>query len=608
MRFSTLQETKQSKANINNFYGYKHKLNNNTGEFYDQQNISSDNFPALSPRKARFITTEYVDGDAKEMVSKDSIDYVSDLFLKAGETVVPCDIFSEGEKQLVSMGAYVVLFPDGYYINTKDPEDKGWINNRFAPGFRPVKIEMCDLYGNAYIVKTTGPNMPQSPSDRDYWIDTSNEPHILKRYSAVTKMWTQIPTTYVRITEAGISKGFSKHDGVHIYGIENMLTYSGVGGDKVVILQDVHEKDPNIPNDEDFIVITGIADVAYNAGAEVIVERKMPIMDIVIEAGNRLWGCRYGENNNGEIVNEIYCSKQGDMKNWQSFVGTALDSWALSCGTDGPWTGAVEYHGNPVFFKEGYVHQISGSFPANYSASSMACKGVVKGAAKSIAVVNDVVYFKTRNGIGQYSGGLVAEMSDAFGDTKYTACDNADSLFSGAKAVGCNDKYYVNMKSEKDDKWYLFVYDTVRQMWNKEDEIKIGAWCAYKGRVHYTIENGPPDVMCMDREDSDPIYGKPEVVKWMAETGIMGTSSARTYISRVMLRMLMTVGSRVMIYLQYDSVGDWQHVCTVTGTAARTFSLPVRARRCDHFRMRIVGEGDVKIFSMTKTIEEGSDL
>ena len=37
----------------------------------------------------------------------------------------------------------------------------------------------------------------------------------------------------------------------------------------------------------------------------------MPNMDFVIESENRLWGCRYGIANNGEVVNEIF-AKMGD--------------------------------------------------------------------------------------------------------------------------------------------------------------------------------------------------------------------------------------------------------------------------------------------------------
>ena len=95
----------------------------------------------------------------------------------------------------------------------------------------------------------------------------------------------------------------------------------------------------------------------------------------------------------------------------------------------------------------------------------------------------------------------------------------------------------------------------------------------------------------------------------MAETGILGTEEPdRKYISRLTIRMALCVGSRVVFKIQYDSSGIWEQVFSVTGSNLRSFSVPIRPRRCDHLRLRIEGAGDAKIFSIAKTIEIGSDI
>ena len=68
----------------------------------------------------------------------------------------------------------------------------------------------------------------------------------------------------------------------------------------------------------------------------------------MIECGNRLWGCKYGLVD-GETVNEIYASKLGDFKNWNCFAGLSTDSYAAARGSDGPFTGAADYLGQPRF-------------------------------------------------------------------------------------------------------------------------------------------------------------------------------------------------------------------------------------------------------------------
>ena len=98
-------------------------------------------------------------------------------------------------------------------------------------------------------------------------------------------------------------------------------------------------------------------------------------------------------------------------------------------------------------------------------------------------------------------------------------------------------------------------------------------------------------------------------VKWMAETGVLGTAMPdKKYISRLLVRMSLAVGTRVAFSIQYDSMGEWEELFTMVGSSLRTFTVPIRPRRCDHFRLRIEGIGDAKIFSLTKTIEQGSDV
>jgi hypothetical protein len=99
------------------------------------------------------------------------------------------------------------------------------------------------------------------------------------------------------------------------------------------------------------------------------------------------------------------------------------------------------------------------------------------------------------------------------------------------------------------------------------------------------------------------------MVQWMVETGEVGISSPdMKYISRLTVRMSMEIGSEARFYAQYDFDEDWEQLFTMQGTNLRSFSLPIRPKRCDHMKLRIEGEGVVRIYSITKTIEQGSEL
>jgi hypothetical protein len=98
-------------------------------------------------------------------------------------------------------------------------------------------------------------------------------------------------------------------------------------------------------------------------------------------------------------------------------------------------------------------------------------------------------------------------------------------------------------------------------------------------------------------------------VEWMAQTGEIGLSSPdMKYISRLNVRMVLAIGATADFYIQYSLDDAWNHVCTMTGTSLRSFSVPIRPKRCDHMKLKIVGRGEAKIYSITKTIEQGSEL
>ena len=396
-------------------------------------------------------------------------------------------------------------------------------------------------------------------------------------------MWVTVPTTYIKITSPGIGKKFEKYDGV---------TISGVKNDN---LQDLNNTMVIWGKDDNSIIVTGILDatVVQDGSVGVItVTREMPIMDFVTESGNRLWGCRYGKANNGQVVNEIYASKLGDFKNWNCFMGVSTDSYAATVGTDGQFTAAVTHLGYPLFFKETCVHKVYGNYPSNFQIQTTNCRGVAKGSEKSLATVNEVLYYKSRNGVCAYDGSLPVEVSSALGEVTYT------------DAVGgyLGNKYYISMK-DAGDAYHLFVYDTVKRMWHREDNTQVKDFCNCRGELYYIDTNSQiKTINGSGNKDTTP-------TKWMAETGVIGTSLPdKKYISRLLVRMSLDVGAKVMFFIQYDSSGAYEHLFTMTGVSLHSFNVPIKPKRCDHFRLKITGVGDAKIYSITKTIEQGSDV
>ena len=584
MRYPMLKEQPTSRQMVDAFRGYNHNLRISNGEFFDMENMTSDYYPVLSPRGKRGYYVK--PASPQGIIAKDTICYVDGSEFVMGEYRVDMGLSTAAEdcpKQLISMGAYVIIMPDKMYINTMDTTDFGNIEASFTTQ-SDVTFELCAITGDTYTDAVVSPTAPANPQNLDLWIDTSSEPHTLKRYSGASDTWASIATTYIKISSSGLGKAFKQYDGVTISGI-TAETVSGLNGTMALW-----------GCGDDYIVVVGVLDAVVTQTAKegkITIERRMPNMDFVIESGNRLWGCRYGTARSGDVVNEIYACKLGDFKNWNCFMGLSTDSYAASCGTDGQFTGAITHLGYPLFFKENCVHKVFGNYPANFQIQDTACRGVQKGCHNSLAIVNETLFYKARTGICAFDGSLPTEASYVLGNEAY----------SDAVGGAHGNKYYVSMKNA-DGSWNLFVYDIAKGMWHREDNLHVSAFCSCKGEM-YCIDADRRNIITLLGSGDD----YENEVKWMVETGELGISSPdMKYISRLTIRMSMEIGSEMNIYAQYDMSDEWVHICNIRGTNLRSFSIPIRPRRCDHMKIRIEGRGMAKIYSWTKTIEQGSDI
>ena len=66
-------------------------------------------------------------------------------------------------------------------------------------------------------------------------------------------------------------------------------------------------------------------------------------------------------------------------------------------------------------------------------------------------------------------------------------------------------------------------------------------------------------------------------------------------------------GSRLRIFIRYDSAGSWVQVCNRVGLSLKAYDFPIRIRRCDHYELRFEGEGPGEVQSIVKTYQTGSD-
>ena len=74
------------------------------------------------------------------------------------------------------------------------------------------------------------------------------------------------------------------------------------------------------------------------------------------------------------------------------------------------------------------------------------------------------------------------------------------------------------------------------------------------------------------------------------------------------MRYSLGIGSIVRVYVKYDSE-EWVNVYSAEGQKAApgTVSLPIIPRLCDHFRIRVSGVGEFKLYGIAKEYREISN-
>lgn len=594
--FPRFQEVTRYRDMITTFGGYNHRFSCTEGQFYDMTNMTSQYYPALSPRKYRGIVRQMT--NPQGILDKEKLMWIDDKKLYVDGEEVALDgvtLTDESPKTMTKMGAYVVIMPDKVWYNA-DNGECGYMESSFEhPKGEEVSFSLCEQDGTAITWHDAEYYKEHEPKNGDYMMSVANGKASLKVYSESTSIWANVIATYVQISATGIGKNFEKGDGVKVT-IDNSEAGWTYANNIFVNEEEDGKLSANtaiVDKTDDCITIVGILDDHQTFdNMSVTVERKVPDMPFITECNNRLWGCSADGH-------EIYCCKLGDVKNWNCFAGVATDSWAVTIGSDGKFTGATTFLGYPTFFKEDCMIKIAVSGTGGHQTKETKCRGVQKGSERSLAIVNETLLYKSTTGIVAYSGSLPISVSDDLGEVRYY----------DAVASNIDDRYYVSMR-DKEGKYHLFVGDIKTGVWCKEDNTEVLFFCKHDDELYYIDANDKK----MKSVYGTLLYEVPEKdtedkFRWMVESGDIGYSSPdNKYISQINIRISLDVGTNVDFYMQYDSSGNWEHKFNMAGKGTRVYSVPVIPKRCDHFKYKITGKGMCKVYSITKTTEQGSDI
>ena len=571
MYFPKLKAQAQQRAAVEQFGGLDRRVGHGAGCAENMENMWSGGYPALETRPRRGVMRQLTKPHG--IVEKDGLFWVDGtaLYVNGAKTEL---VLSDSDKQLVSMGAYLLIFPDKKYINTQKLAEYGSMEN-IQTSTGEVTFTLCYENGESVGSYVTGTYAPKEPGTGDLWMDTDRRVTVLRRYDGGS--WVEVTGICTKIAATGLGRGFQAGDGV---------TVSGCGA---LELNGLHVLKAAA---DDWVLIPAMCRALDSQTAAVTVMRTIPEMDFVVEQGNRLWGCKYGIVD-GQAVNEVYACALGDFRNWNSFAGLSTDSYAAARGSDGAFTGAAACMGGVVFFKENCMERIYPAAGGGHQIVTVPCSGVRKGAERTVAVADGVVYYLGNDGVYAFDGSMPVCVSRALGDKRYT----------GGVAGGESGRYWLSAVDAAGET-ELLVYDTQKRLWHRQDDTAAVAFARW---------NGEMTVLCSDGRllDTSGTLGTAETgFSWSAESGDLGLyTPEHKYLSRLELRLKAAAGSTVKAYVCYDGDNVWEQVGGVSGEAGQTRGavLQVRPRRCGHLRLKLAGDGPCRVYSAAAVYEKGSD-
>lgn len=570
------------------FGGLRHAENCGDGELYDMKNLTCADYPVMRTRSYREFDASSLSGIYKVHVGDGWVLWIDEVgnlnYYAAGTTTMSIEIAQlhdyKEKNQIIPFGERLLILPERISLNIKYPI-KGHFEtiptslSGYAAGDavlvgQTYKWELCVFDGTIF------QNMGSWAQDMNAKLTVAE---CTFRDGTIYDEAAHSNTISFSGLDTDLRKVFKAGDAIEISGLTTIPD-----NNKTAIVREVEE---HILRFSDYCFkpkkdTDGTALTEWEEAGTIVFSRTVPVLDFYFEHGMRLWGYR---------GKEIFASKQGDPTNFNVFDGLTDDSWYLETQGKGDFTGAIGAY-YPYFFKRGCMITVYGTMPSAFQTYEKDMPGVAKGMEHATAAAGGYVFWVSDDGVQIYAGDYPQGCREVFGNGHIQA------------ALACSDgtRYFVQLKSGAEQALYCF--DTERKLWMKEDDVQATCMYGYAGSAYAATENGVLVKLSGQRQS---IEEEEQSITSFAEFGDITMSEPnRKAVSKVQLR-LWTDGT-LTVKLSYDG-GAWQTVRQIEGDEAKTsVYLPVIPRRCDHFRIRLEGTGQWRLYSMAIEHYIGSEI
>lgn len=302
---------------------------------------------------------------------------------------------------------------------------------------------------------------------------------------------------------------------------------------------------------------------------------ELPSLEHICVNRDRIWGT---------TGNEIYCCASCEPGVWFRYDNTAADSFYAQIPEVSRFTGVASYGGSVYFFTSENVYRMYGTTPDAFSLVPLGTYGMDESESESFGTAAQMLFYNSVCGPACFDGDSAKLIGHPLGSGLPTA----------AVGIGCAQKYYMADGAD------LYVFDASKGIWQvhgvTDDIVDIGV---FGGRaILFTSQYAE----YVDKKQHEPVSDEDCTRKSQVEFADI-TEGALYGVMPIefVLGAWLGEGASLSLSICCDT-GDWTQIWSTTECGKHVHRVRFSPKsRCDHYRLRLDGVGDWKLYSLARS-------
>lgn len=297
-------------------------------------------------------------------------------------------------------------------------------------------------------------------------------------------------------------------------------------------------------------------------GNEITLTPIIPNLDFAVMIDDRIVGA-------DNSTKSFWVSRYKEPFVFHKVSSNAADSWRYCY--DDEVTGMTVFKDSVICFQNNGGFRLFGSNALNFSTAKLPISGIEFGCGKSLARVNDALFYSAQTGIMKYS---------ASGDS-IISLPLPDNLFIKYGA-GYKGNYYALAEKR------LWVYNTDKDIWWSESGENISEVFTAFGNLYFCTKQ---TIYCADGGDAD--------IKWQFQTlELSGENEYKIKPITCKLKINSETNCKIDIYMKSCGSLIWHPLATHSISGEENINIPLNKSCCEGFYIKVCGVGKASIEKM----------